>query len=89
MAMARPFPALERLEVLYPDKNRYYPMSTIPQLVSVMDDETAEQRCLQERVLLFEQARLPNPDRYPEGRPGGLPWGLEGSYRRPALRRYW
>eukprot|EP00971_Amphidinium_carterae_P234615 4655770-Amphidinium_carterae.1 len=52
-------------------------MSSVQQLVSVTDDETAEQRRLQERVLLFEYARLPNPDRYPEGRPGGLPQGIE------------
>eukprot|EP00971_Amphidinium_carterae_P213983 4246540-Amphidinium_carterae.1 len=70
--MARPFPALKRLEVLYEDETRVYPMSSVYQLVSVTNDETAEQRRLQERVLLFEYARLPNPDRYPEGRPGGL-----------------
>eukprot|EP00971_Amphidinium_carterae_P126305 2502098-Amphidinium_carterae.1 len=73
MAMARPYPALERLEVLYEDEIRWFPRSSVYQLVSVTDDETAEQRRLQERVLLFEYARLPNPDRYPEGRPGGLP----------------
>eukprot|EP00971_Amphidinium_carterae_P164008 3251682-Amphidinium_carterae.2 len=83
MDLARPFPRLEHLEVLYPDENRWYAMSSVPQLVSVTNVETAELRRQQERVLLFEYARLPNPDRYPERRPGGLPPGVEREASEP------
>eukprot|EP00971_Amphidinium_carterae_P246172 4889253-Amphidinium_carterae.1 len=83
MELARPYPALEHLEVLYADETRFFPMSSVYQLVSVMDDATAEQRRAQERVLLFEYARLPNPDRYPEGSPGGLPPGVESAHTEP------
>eukprot|EP00971_Amphidinium_carterae_P212600 4219305-Amphidinium_carterae.1 len=62
MDMARPYPALEHLEVLYANETRVYPMSSVYQLVSVTDDATADQRRAQERVLLFEYARIPNPD---------------------------
>eukprot|EP00971_Amphidinium_carterae_P136276 2700212-Amphidinium_carterae.2 len=73
MALPRPFPELERLEVLYATERRFYTSSPVQQLVEVTDAASAHQRRLQERELLFDYAQMPNPDRFPEGRPVDLP----------------
>eukprot|EP00971_Amphidinium_carterae_P230187 4568604-Amphidinium_carterae.3 len=77
MAMARPYPALEGLVVQYSDELQIHPSSSVPQLVSVTDDRTAERRRQQERTLLFAYAQMPNPDQYPEGGPAGAYSGTD------------
>eukprot|EP00971_Amphidinium_carterae_P149527 2964692-Amphidinium_carterae.1 len=77
MAMRRPYPALEHLEVSFCDELQIYPQSSVQQLVAVTDDATTELRRRQERALLFEYARLPNPDEYPTGDPPGPHQGPE------------
>eukprot|EP00971_Amphidinium_carterae_P004955 99340-Amphidinium_carterae.1 len=67
MAMRRPYPALEHLEVSFCEELQVYPQSTVHQLVAVTDEATAELRRRQERALLFEYARLPSPDELPTG----------------------
>eukprot|EP00971_Amphidinium_carterae_P271892 5395456-Amphidinium_carterae.2 len=89
MAMRRPYPASERLEVFFCDELQTYPESTVQQLVAVTDDATAAVRRRQERTLLFEYAQLPSPDVFPPGGPPGIPQRAEWDANDPNLRSDW
>eukprot|EP00971_Amphidinium_carterae_P117756 2332328-Amphidinium_carterae.1 len=65
MALNRPYPALEHLEVRYTSEMQEFPNSLIPRLLDVTNDETAAQRRLQERTLLYHAAGLPSQDFMP------------------------
>eukprot|EP00971_Amphidinium_carterae_P013803 271948-Amphidinium_carterae.1 len=89
MALRRPYPGLENLEVRYTSEIQVFPTSVIPHLLEVTDESSAAQRRLQERTLLYHAADMPSQDFMPREGPTDLPGVWVSLAAGESDRRHW